>query len=413
MNKYLNDILINAGVNGFISIYLVDLILLGTIFLIAFLVDFIEKKFFLRFIEKLVGKTKNRWDDIFLERRGFHAIAQIPPAVIAYLLVPLLTINHLIIHRLISTYIVIMVVIIIFRFIKSLEKLYEEHEVAKKKPIRVYVQVLEIMTLIIGVVIGISSLLNKSPAILLSGIGAATAIILLVFKDLILGFVAGIQINTNNMIKLGDWIEMPSHNADGDVIEINLTTVKVRNFDKTITNIPIYAIVSNSFRNWMGMHEFGGRRIKRPIYIDMTSIKICTPHMIEKYKKIEYLSGYMTEKEEEVRVHNEKYEDEEEEKVNRRNLTNIGTFRSYVISYLKEHPGIDSSKLLLVRQLDPTENGLPLEVYAFTNTTAWTEYEPIQADIFDHLLAVIPEFDLRVFQSPSGLDIKDGFRSKV
>jgi len=410
MNKYLNDILINAGVSEFMSIYLADLILLGAIFLIAFLLDFIEKNFFLRFVERLVNKTKNRWDDIFMEKRGFHAIAKIPAAVLVYLLVPLLTINHLIIHRLISTYIVVMVVIIIFRFIKSLEELYEEHEVAKKKPIRVYVQVLEIMTLIIGVVIGISSLLNKSPAILLSGIGAATAIILLVFKDLILGFVAGIQINTNNMIKLGDWIEMPSHNADGDVIEINLTTVKVRNFDKTITNIPIYAIVSNSFRNWMGMYEFGGRRIKRPIYIDMTSIRICTPHMIERYKKIEYLSEYMQEKEEEVRVYNDKYRDDDD-KVNRRNLTNIGTFRSYVISYLKCHPGIDSSKLLLVRQLDPTENGLPLEVYAFTNTTAWTEYEPIQADIFDHLLAVIPEFDLRVFQSPSGLDIKEGFRS--
>ena len=406
MNSYLNDTLITAGVNPHISIYLVNLILLTVVLLIAFLVDFISKNILLKFVEKVVRKTKTRWDDIFLEKKGFQYIAHIAPAIVMYLFAPIFSGPHSLIHRLVSIYIIIIIIIIILKFIKSLEFIYEEFEVSKKRPIRGYIQVFEILTIILGTIIGISSLLNKSPAILLSGIGAATAIIMLIFKDIILGLVAGIQINTNNMIKLGDWIEMPEHNANGDVIEINLTTVKVRNFDKTITNIPIYALVSNSFKNWVGMYEFGGRRIKRPIYIDMTTIKMCTPEMLEKYRKIEYISKYIEEKEEEVRAYNEKFQRENDEKINGRCLTNIGTFRSYVISYLKKHPQINQDMLLLVRQLDPTENGLPIEVYAFTNTTAWTEYEPIQADIFDHLLAVLPEFDLKVFQRPSSHDFK-------
>lgn len=404
MIEYINEVLVDTGVSSRVSIYIANMLLFLIVIVISLFVDFIFKNIVLKFVEKVVKKTKTRWDDIFLEKKGFLYMTHIAPAIIVYLFAPAFSIGHNLIHKLISIYIIVIVTSIILRFIKSLEFLYGEFEVSKRKPIRGYIQVFEILTVIIGFIILVSSILNKSPAILLSGIGAATAVIMLIFKDVILGLVAGIQINTNNMIKLGDWIEMPSYDADGDVIEISLTTVKVRNFDKTITNIPIYALVSNSFKNWMGMYEWGGRRIKRPIYIDMTSIKICTHEMVEEYKRIDYISGYVSEKNEEIETYNKKWDEAKNVEANRRNLTNIGIFRSYVISYLKHHPQINQDMLLLVRQLDPTSKGLPIEVYAFTNTTAWTEYEPIQADIFDHLLAVLPEFDLKVFQEPTGRD---------
>ena len=404
MIEYINEVLVGTGVSPKISIYIANIILFIIVILISLFVDFIFKNIVLKFVDNVVKRTKTRWDDIFHEKKGFLYMTHIAPAIVLYTFAPAFSSGSKIIHKIISIYIILIVTLVVLKFIKSLEALYGEFEVSKRKPIRGYIQVFGILTVIIGFIILVSSILNKSPAILLSGIGAATAIIMLIFKDVILGLVAGIQINTNNMIKLGDWIEMPSHDADGDVIEISLTTVKVRNFDKTITNIPIYALVSNSFKNWMGMFEWGGRRIKRPIYIDMTSIKICTREMVEEYKRIDYISEYVSEMNEEIETYNKKWDESRNVETNRKRLTNIGIFRSYVISYLKHHPQINQDMLLLVRQLDPTPKGLPLEVYAFTKTTTWTEYEPIQADIFDHLLAILPEFDLKVFQDPTGRD---------
>jgi miniconductance mechanosensitive channel len=238
----------------------------------------------------------------------------------------------------------------------------------------------------------------------LSGLGALTAVLLLVFKDTILGFVAGIQLSANKMVAVGDWIEMPKYGADGDVIDVALTTVKVQNFDKTITTIPAYALISDSFKNWRGMFQSGGRRIKRAVHIDMQTVMFCNEEMLARFAKIQYISEYIQRKKEELEKHNAKHQVDNSNLVNGRRMTNVGTFRAYVTEYLKNHPKIHRELTFLVRQLAPGESGLPIEIYVFTNDTEWAHYEAIQADIFDHILAVLPEFDLRVFQNPSGMD---------
>jgi miniconductance mechanosensitive channel len=231
---------------------------------------------------------------------------------------------------------------------------------------------------------------------------------MLVFKDTILGFVAGIQLAANDMVRPGDWIEMPKYGADGDVIEVALTTVKVRNFDNTITTLPTYALISDSFKNWRGMSEKGGRRIKRPIHIDVTSVRFCTPEMIERFAKIEKLRPYIDSKQAEVDAYNQDNDIDASVLVNGRRMTNLGTFRAYVLSYLRDHPKLHNNMTLMVRQLPPTATGLPLEIYVFTNDVRWVNYEDIQSDIFDHIFATVREFDLRVFQSPTGADVGEG-----
>jgi miniconductance mechanosensitive channel len=232
------------------------------------------------------------------------------------------------------------------------------------------------------------------------------AVFSFVFKDSILGFIAGIQLTSNDMLRIGDWIEMSKYGADGDVIDITLNTVKVQNFDKTIVSLPAYALVSDSFKNWRGMTEFGGRRIKRAIYIDMNSITFCTPEMIAKFKKINYLKDYIIEKEQELSRYNKRYNTDVDSFINGRHMTNIGTFRAYIECYLNNNPQLIKGMTQMVRQLPPGENGLPLEIYAFTDDTNWEIYETIQSDIFDHIFSVIDLFDLRIFQNPTGFDMK-------
>ena len=229
---------------------------------------------------------------------------------------------------------------------------------------------------------------------------------MLVFRDSILGFVAGIQLAANRMVSVGDWIEMPAYGADGDVLEVALTTVKVQNWDKTITTIPTYALISESFKNWRGMSESGGRRIKRSVSIDMSSIKFCDLEMLERFEKIQYISGYIEQKKNELKDFNRAMSVDTASLVNGRRMTNIGTFRAYVQAYLQNHPKINKDMTFLIRQLPPTENGLPIEIYVFSNDKVWANYEAIQADIFDHVLAVVPEFDLRVYQNPTGADFR-------
>jgi miniconductance mechanosensitive channel len=233
-----------------------------------------------------------------------------------------------------------------------------------------------------------------------------TAVLLLIFKDAILGLVAGIQLTANKMIAVGDWIEMPKYGADGDVLDLTLTTVKVQNWDKTITTIPTYALISDAFKNWRGMQESGGRRIKRSIAIDMNSIKFCDEEMLERFRKIQYISEHIERKRKELQEHNRLLKVDDSSLANGRRLTNVGTFRAYIQAYLKNHPAIHQNMTFLVRQLAPSDHGLPIEIYVFSSDTAWVTYEAIQADIFDHLLAVLPEFDLRVFQSPAGHDFQ-------
>jgi miniconductance mechanosensitive channel len=230
---------------------------------------------------------------------------------------------------------------------------------------------------------------------------------MIIFRDAILGFVAGIQLTANRMVSRGDWIEMPKYQADGDVIEVSLTTVKVQNWDKTITTIPTYAMISESFKNWRGMSESKGRRIKRAVNIDIGSIKFCTAEMLERFRKIQFIAEYIERKKEELAKHNESVPTDNKSLANGRQLTNIGTFRSYVLAYLRNHPSLDQDMTFLVRQLPPSEHGLPIEIYVFSNDIEWVSYEAIQADIFDHILAVVSEFDLRVFQSPAGSDLRE------
>ena len=262
------------------------------------------------------------------------------------------------------------------------------------------------MASVLTAILAVSLLMDKSPLILLSGLGALSAVLLLVFKDPILGLVAGIQLSANNMLAVGDWLEMPKYGADGDVVDIALTTVKVRNWDKTITTIPTYALISDSFKNWRGMSEAGGRRIKRSIHVEMSSVCFLNKEQLNELKKAQLLSDYITSTISEIEKENADKKADMTVMQNGRRMTNVGTFRKYLVSYLKSHPKIHQSMTLIVRQLEPTTNGLPIEIYAFTNTTSWNAYEDIQSDIFDHIIAVLPAFSLRVHEAPTGNDIR-------
>ena len=310
------------------------------------------------------------------------------------------------IQRIAFSYMVLVFVAALSKLLDAADDVYRSFEVSKSRPIKGYLQVLKIIAYVIGTIVIIAVLTDRSPLLLLSGIGAATAVLMLIFQNSILGLVASIQLASNNMVQIGDWIEMPKYGADGDVIDISLHTVKVQNWDKTIITIPTHALISDSFKNWKGMSEAGGRRIKRSIYIDMTSIKFCDEEMLERFKKIRYIQQYINDKTEEIEEYNKKLGIDAESLVNGRHLTNIGTFRAYIMQYLKNHPRIHKGMTQIVRQLEPTEKGLPIEIYAFTNDTAWAAYESIRPDIFDHILAVVPEFDLRLFQNPSGHDLR-------
>lgn len=285
-------------------------------------------------------------------------------------------------------------------------ELYTQHDISKTRPIKGILQVAQVLVYIIAGIIVIAVLLEESPAVLLGGIGAATAVISFVFKDPILGFVSGIQLTGNDMIHIGDWIEVPKYSADGNVIEISMTTVKVRNFDHTITSIPAYALVSDAFINWRGMEETGGRRIKRCVYIDGNSVRLCDADMLASLEKIQLIQDYLQKKQQELTAANHQRGVTPDHPVNTRQITNLGTFRAYMEAYLKQHPGIAQHMTLLVRQRDAGAQGIPLEVYAFTTSTVWKEYEDVQSDIFDHFYSAAPLFGLAIFQQPSGNDIR-------
>ena len=300
--------------------------------------------------------------------------------------------------------IVLSIAMAIVKALTYANDVYERLPTSRNRPIKGFVQVLKIVVLCGAAIILISVLIDESPLLLLSGLGAITAVLLLVFKDTILSLVASVQLTTNDMLRVGDWITMPSMDADGDVIDISLHTVKVQNFDKTISTIPTHRLVSDAFQNWRGMSESGGRRIKRSIVLDQNTIRFLHDDEVVALKKFKMLKGYLAAKRDEIAEWNARELDGEDAPVNARRLTNIGTLRAYIQAYLQWHPRIGEHFTLLVRQLPPGPQGLPIEIYCFTDTTAWNEYEGIQADIFDHLLAIVPEFDLKLFQEPSGRD---------
>lgn len=293
-----------------------------------------------------------------------------------------------------------------FSLLNLTHKIYSFSPIADEVPVKGVVQVIKIAVFFLTGLFVIATILQQKIAVLLSGLGALSAVLMLIFKDSVLGFVAGLQLIANRMVSKGDWIEMPKYGADGDVVDIALTTVKVQNWDKTITTIPTYALISESFKNWRGMKESGGRRIKRTINLDLSSIKFCDQKMLDQFSKIQYIAEYIQQKQEEVDQYNLANEVDSVSLVNGRRLTNVGTFRAYAESYLRNHPDIHQGMTFLVRHRQPTEHGLPIELYVFSSDQVWANYESIQADIFDHLLSVIPEFNLRVFQAPSSSDFR-------
>jgi miniconductance mechanosensitive channel len=407
----LDKLLLSTGMPESLGATTRTVIVAVIIFSLAILADIITRRIIVSGIKRIVRKTKTQIDDILIQRRVFHKLAHIVPGLLIYSTAGFIFSDYPalgdIVTRLALIYIIIVLLLSIDSFINALHQIYLTTPISEGRPIKGYVQVVKIIIYFIAIILIIASLTKESPGKLLTGLGAMAAVLMLVFKDTILGFVASIQLSANKMVVPGDWIDMPSHNADGTVIDISLNTVKVQNWDKTIATIPTYALVSDSFRNWKGMEESGGRRIKRSLNIDMNSVRFVDDEMAEKFKKIHLLKDYVVSREEEILKYNEDNKIDGSILVNGRRMTNLGTFRKYVEEYLHQHPKIHNDMTFLVRQLQPDEKGLPLEIYVFSNDQAWANYEAIQSDIFDHILAVLPEFDLKVFQNPSGRDFQN------
>ena len=345
-----------------------------------------------------------------MENKVFISLSHIAPAIVIYLTIPYIfedfagAIPYIL--RLVNAYISTVIIIVIINFLNTLKYYSENTKLFKDNPLDSYFQLAKIAIYIIGGIIILSFLLNKSPLYFLSALGAMTVVLLLVFKDTIMGFVASIQLSANDMIRIGDWVSMPKYGADGDVTEINLTTIKVQNWDKTITTIPTYAFISESFKNWRGMSESGGRRIKRSLNIKISSIKFSTLEMLERFKKFQLIKDYIEEKSNEIEEYNKENKIDKSYLINGRHLTNIGIFRVYAEAYVKNNPDINLNMTCMVRQLLPTEKGLPIEIYTFSNRQEWVTYEGIMSDMFDHLIAAVPEFELEVFQNPTGTDFR-------
>ncbi|MEM6534614.1 MAG: mechanosensitive ion channel domain-containing protein [Pseudomonadota bacterium] len=360
-------------------------------------------------LSKAIMRGNSRRDDLLSRLNVFSRLSHVAPAVVIYALAPTVFERFPAAVQVIETvslvYLTVMIVLFLDALMSAGLMIYRTFEVSKTAPITSFVQVAKLLLYFLGAITVVSLIIGESPLVLFAGLGAMTAVLMLIFQDSILGFVAGIQLAANRMVAVGDWIEMPKFSVDGDIIEIGLTTVKIRNFDKTITTIPTQSLINDSFKNWRGMQETGGRRIKRALHIDIGSVKFCDEEMLARFAKIQHISEYLDAKIAEVSAFNAAKGADASTLVNGRHLTNVGTFRAYIEAYLRAHPKISDQFTFLVRQLKPTEHGLPIEVYVFTTTTNWIEYEGIQSDIFDHLLAAAHEFDLRLFQSPSGADL--------
>ena len=363
-------------------------VILG-ILLIAYVLDLICRKVVMPGVRKVTAKTQSTWDDYLLSDEVMTNVCHLIPPIVVYVLIPFAfpyEPNFLsLVLKICTIYITVVVMKLICAFLTSLYTISSEHEKLKNHSMKGFYQMLKLIVVCIGVIIIISELISKDPIAILTGLGAGTAILMLVFQDTIKGLVAGIQLTANDMVRPGDWISMPKYGADGDVMEVSLTTVKVRNWDKTITTVPPYALVNDSFQNWRGMFDIGGRRVKRSIHIDMNTVRFCTEEELAHFKQQPWMEGFEETGKEEV---------------------NLYLFRHYLDYYLRHHPKVNQDMIMLVRQLQPTEHGMPIELYFFSANTAWVKYEALQAEVFDHVLAVVHRFGLKVFQSPTGLDLQ-------
>lgn len=365
------------------------LTLIALILLISYIMTKLFRHLVIPAVHKITSRTKATWDDYLFNEKMMTSFCRMIPPIMFYLLLPFVFNNvPQVLDILLKgclIYLVITTLMLVNSFLNSLYEISNEHETLRNRPLKGIYQMINLVAIGIGIILIISILIDQNAATILAGLGASAAVLMLIFKDSILGLVAGVQLSANDMLRPGDWITMPKYGADGDVLEVSLTTVKVRNFDKTITTIPPYVLVSDSFQNWRGMRETGGRRIKRSIFIDMTTVHFCS----EKEKEMFASRGWIDETQTKPGVQ----------------VVNLYVFRNYLQNYLKEHPRTHKELMIMVRQMQPTSEGLPLEIYCFSNTTVWPEYEQIQGEIFDHILAVIPEFGLRIFQRPSGNDL--------
>ncbi|NLN62703.1 MAG: mechanosensitive ion channel family protein [Myxococcales bacterium] len=388
--------------------------IVSALFVIAVLAvaaNYIAKKIIVVALTAATQRTKTTWDDALVERKVFHKLSHLAPALVIQFTIGLALYDYspaitLIIEKLTYAYMVVVWTMVLASFFDALHDIYSTLEIAKTRSIKGYVQLAKIVIYCFGIIVFIAILIEKSPFKLLVGMGASAAILTLVFKDTLLGLVASIQASVNNMVKPGDWIEMPGRGADGTVLEITLNTVKVQNWDRTISTFPTYALISESFTNWQGMFESNGRRIKRAIYIDMHSVKFCSDELLEKLKRIQLVKEHIETRSAEIAAFNEEMGYDTRMPVNGRRLTNLGIFRQYLEAYLQANPNINTKTTYMVRHLQPTERGIPVEIYCFSSNTAWVAYEGIQADLFDHVLASIPEFELEIFQNPSGSDFQ-------
>ena len=378
---------------------------------IAWLANWLVKHLLARALHRSLSATPLGRHLPSYEQSIVRRLANIVPALILSNGVDLVPGLHpaavTVVENVCRAFIVLTIALAIGGALRQANRLYEQRPGAHLKPIKGYLQVLEIAVYTLASILMIATLVDRSPLILLSGLGAMAAVLMLIFQHTLLSVVASVQISSNDIIRVGDWVEMPQLNADGDVIDIALHTVKVQNWDKTITCIPTKRFISDPFKNWRGMHESGGRRIKRSLYLDQNSVRFLVAAEVEQLRHFALLRDYLAQKESELETWNLMLLEQGAAPLNQRRLTNLGTFRAYVEVYLRHNPQIRQDMTLLVRQLAPTATGLPLELYCFTATTVWADYERIQADIFDHLLAILPEFDLRVFQYPSGADLRE------
>ncbi|TVP47020.1 MAG: mechanosensitive ion channel family protein [Mongoliibacter sp.] len=408
LEEWVERMLLESGVGHETEIYLRLLILLfGTLF-VAGLVYLITKKIIIYYIYKAFRKSPISWDDVLADHQVFNHVAHLLPALLIRELTQSIFRDFEywspIVIKITDTYLAIVTLLLVFAFLKVIEFGLSKKDALQDKPLTSYFQLIRIILYIATGIMILSIIMGRSPIYFLSAFGAMTAILMLVFKDTILGLVASVQMSSNDMVRVGDWVEMPNFNADGDVVAMNLNTVKVQNFDKTITTIPTYYFITNSFKNWRGMVESGGRRIKRSIFINSQTVKFVDPESREYYKRFHLLKDFIADRQKEIENHNKSLGLDENVLINGRRMTNIGVFRFYLDAYLKNHPNIRQDMTIMVRQMPVGDDGIPMEIYCFTNTTSWSEYEAIQSDIFDHILASVKFFDLEIFQEPTGND---------
>ena len=409
MTKLLEQMYVWLSAQTGLSEWIVSSVLGISLVVVTWIIYRIIKQLFLGMMHRVIRKSSAKWDDVFMRHQVFSPIPDFIPLVLLHMVSDVVLSDYhkvqVVVEKALMVAMVVVGLRIASRFVDALMTLAKQVQVLQHKPLTSYAQVIKILLYVIAVVMMLSTVLGKSPWLLLSGLGALAAVLLVVFKDPILGFTASLQLSANDMIRQGDWIEVPKYGADGDVVDVTLSTIKVRNFDQTITTVPNSALISDSFKNWRGMRESGGRRIKRAIMIDLSSVQFCTPEMLDRFEKIKLLHDYLGQKRQQLAEANREVTDLSVS-VNSRRLTNVGTFRVYIEEYLRHHPKIRQDMTLMVRQLEPNANGLPLEVYAFCLEQDLVPFEHTQADIFDHLVSVVPEFGLRIFQAPSGADFR-------